>query len=199
MHPARGPGPLGPPVLERVEQAPHGNDQENPESDGGLAGPRERVVRHACLMPRRNQDDEIILEVLLAHMGGPFWARKDEAAWSIPKGEYEPGEDPFAAAKREFEEELGSAPPLVAYRGLGNLSQPGGKLVTAWAAEADFDAAGAVSNTFELEWPPGSGQMRSFPEIDRADWFTAEVARVKLVRGQQPLIDGLLQMLADPP
>jgi|SRR5450631_379583 len=151
------------------------------------------------LYRRRNQDDEIILEVLLAHMGGPFWARKDEASWSIPKGEYEPGEDPFAAAKREFEEELGSTPPLVAYRDLGNVSQPGGKLVTAWAAEADIDAAGAVSNTFELEWPSGSGQRRSFPEIDRAGWFTAEVARVKLVRGQQPFIDRLLQMLAHQP
>src|SRR5450759_5963871 len=113
------------------------------------------------LYRRVNQDDEIILEVLLAHMGGPFWARKDEAAWSIPKGEYEPGEDPFAAAKREFEEELGSAPPLVAYRGLGNLSQAGGKLVTAWAAEADFGAAGAVSNTIELACPRGSSRMLS--------------------------------------
>jgi len=141
-----------------------------------------------------NQNDEIVPEVLLAHMGGPFWARKDEGAWSIPKGEYEPGEDPFAAAKREFEEELGSAPPLVVYRELGSVSQTGGKLVTAWAAEADFDAAGAVSNTFELEWPRGSGHVRSFPEIDRAGWFAAEVARVKLVRGQQPLIDRLLRV-----
>jgi len=151
------------------------------------------------LYRRRNQGDGIIIEVLLAHMGGPFWARKDEAAWSIPKGEYEPGEDPFAAARREFQEELGSAPPSVTYRELGKVSQPGGKLVTAWAAEADFEAASAVSNTFELEWPPGSGQMRSFPEIDRAGWFTTEVARVKLVRGQRPLVDRLLQILADLP
>jgi predicted NUDIX family NTP pyrophosphohydrolase len=148
------------------------------------------------LYRRGNQDDEIVLEVLLGHMGGPYWARKDDGAWSIPKGEYEPGEDPFAAAMREFEEELGSAPPQVAYRDLGSLNQPSGKLVTAWAAEADFDAAGAVSNSFELEWPRGSGQMRSFPEIDKASWFTAEVARVKLVRGQQPLIDRLRHMLA---
>ena len=144
-----------------------------------------------------NQDNAIVLEVLLAHMGGPLWARKDDGAWSIPKGEYEPGEDPFAAAKREFEEELGTAPPSLVYRDLGSLSQPGGKLVTAWAAEADFDAAGAVSNTFELEWPPRSGQMRSFPEIDKASWFTVEVARVKLVRGQQPLIDRLLRMVGN--
>ncbi|HEY8653194.1 MAG TPA: NUDIX domain-containing protein [Dermatophilaceae bacterium] len=146
-----------------------------------------------------NEGDEIVLEVLLAHMGGPFWAHKDDGAWSIPKGEYESREDPFVAANREFEEELGSAPPLVVYRDLGSVSQPGGKLVTAWAAESDFDAAGVVSNTFELEWPRGSGRMRSFPEIDRASWFTAEVARVKLVRGQQQFIDRLLQMFADDP
>jgi predicted NUDIX family NTP pyrophosphohydrolase len=138
---------------------------------------------------------DTVLEVLLAHMGGPYWARKDHGAWTIPKGEYEPGEDPLAAARREFEEELGSAPPVVAYRDLGSVRQPGGKLVTAWAAEADFDAAGAVSNTFELEWPPGSGQMRSFPEIDKVGWFTAEVARDKLIRGQQPLVDRLIQVL----
>ena len=151
------------------------------------------------LYRRVNQDDKVVLEVLIAHMGGPFWAHKDEGAWSIPKGEYESDEDPFLAAKREFEEELGSAPPLVVYSDLGSVSQPGGKLVTAWAAEADFDAAGVVSNTFELEWPRGSGRMRSFPEIDRASWFTAEVARVKLVRGQHQLIDRLLQMFADDP
>ena len=149
------------------------------------------------LYRRSNHNDKIVLEVLLAHMGGPFWALKEDGAWSIPKGEYEPGQDPFAAAKREFEEELGSAPPMVVYRDLGSVSQPSGKMVTAWAAEADFDAAGAVSNTFELEWPRGSGQMRSLPEIDRASWFTVEVARVKLVRGQQPLIDRLLQMVGN--
>ena len=149
------------------------------------------------LYRRNNHNDKIVLEVLLAHMGGPFWAQKEDGAWSIPKGEYEPGQDPFAAAKREFEEELGSAPPMVVYRNLGSISQPSGKMVTAWAAEADFDAAGAVSNTFELEWPRGSGQMRSFPEIDRASWFTVEVARVKLVRGQQPLIDRPLQMVGN--
>jgi predicted NUDIX family NTP pyrophosphohydrolase len=147
------------------------------------------------LYRHRKQDDGLVLEVLLAHMGGPFWARKDDCAWSIPKGEYDVGEDPFAAAKREFAEELGSAPPSVEYRDLGSVSQTSGKQVTAWAAEGDFDAAGAVSNTFELEWPRGSGQMRSFPEIDKAGWFTVEVARVKLVSGQQPLIDRLLQSL----
>jgi predicted NUDIX family NTP pyrophosphohydrolase len=151
------------------------------------------------LYRRANHDDGVVLEVLLGHMGGPYWARKDDGAWSIPKGEYEPGEDSFAAAKREFEEELGSSPPLVDYRSLGAHTQPGGKLVTAWAGEADFDAAGAVSNTFELEWPPRSGQMRLFPEVDKAGWFTVEVARVKLVKGQRPLIDRLLGMLGSSP
>jgi predicted NUDIX family NTP pyrophosphohydrolase len=150
------------------------------------------------LYRRRHRDHEVILEVLLGHMGGPFWARKDEGAWSIPKGEYGPDEDPFAAAKREFEEELGSAPPEVDYRELGSISQTGGKLVTAWAAEADFDAAAAVSNTFELEWPPRSGHLQAFPEIDQAGWFTAEVARSKLVKGQRPLIDRLEEALVTP-
>jgi len=147
------------------------------------------------LYRRVTRDGEIVLEVLLAHMGGPFWARKDDGAWSIPKGEYAPGEDPFAAAKREFEEEMGSAPPTVPFHDLGSVTQPGGKLVTVWAAEADFDAAGAVSNTFEIEWPPRSGRVQSFPEIDRAGWFTAELALVKLVGGQRPLIDSLQQMV----
>jgi predicted NUDIX family NTP pyrophosphohydrolase len=141
-------------------------------------------------------DGDVVLEVLLGHMGGPFWARKDAGAWSIPKGEYQPDDDPFAAAQREFEEELGSPPPRAEYRELGSVRQPGGKLVTAWAAEAEFDAARAVSNTFELEWPTGSGRLQSFPEIDRAAWFSAAEARVRLVKGQQPLIDRLLALLA---
>jgi predicted NUDIX family NTP pyrophosphohydrolase len=157
-----------------------------------------RKLSAGLLLYRRgSQDDGVVLEVLLGHMGGPFWARKDDGAWSIPKGEYGPGEGPFAAAKREFEEELGSAPPLADYRDLGSVSQPGGKLVTVWAAEADFDAARAVSSTFELEWPPHSGQMRTFPEIDKAGWFTVEVARVKLVKGQRPFLDRLLHMLGN--
>jgi predicted NUDIX family NTP pyrophosphohydrolase len=143
------------------------------------------------------QDDQIVPEVLLGHMGGPFWARKDEGGWSIPKGEYEPAEEPFAAAKREFEEEMGSAPPSVADLELGSIRQPGGKLVTVWAAESDFDAAGAFSNTFEMEWPPLSGRLKSFPEIDRAGWFTMEVARAKLVKGQRPFIDRLEGLLGN--
>ena len=151
------------------------------------------------LYRRRDPDDQSVLELLLGHMGGPFWSRKDDRAWSIPKGEYGPGEDPFAAAKREFEEELGSAPPEAEYRELGTVRQPGGKQVTVWAAEADFDAAAAVSNTFELEWPRGSGQLRTFPEIDRAAWFAIEVARDKLVKGQRAFVDGLLRLVANPP
>jgi len=157
-----------------------------------------RKLSAGLLLYRRGlQDDQIVLEVLLGHMGGPFWAGKDKSAWSMPKGEYQPEEDPFTAAKREFEEEMGSAPPSVAYLELGSLSQPSGKLVTAWAAEADFDVDGAVSNTFELEWPPKSGQMRSFSEIDKARWFTAEVARAKLVKGQRRFIDRLEQVLGN--
>lgn len=151
------------------------------------------------LYRRANHEDQAVLQVLLGHMGGPFWARKDDAGWSIPKGEYQQGkEDPLAAAKREFEEEMGSAPPLVAYRNLGSLRQPGGKVVTAWAGEADFDAGSAVSNTFELQWPPGSGHLQSFPEIDRAGWFAVGIARDKLVKGQRALIDRLLTLLDDP-
>ena len=160
------------------------------EDEGRHAGLMARKLRAGLLLYRRgNQDDEISLEVLLGHMGGPFWARKDHCAWSTPKSEHEAGEDPVDGAKREFKEELGSAPPLVMYRDLGSIRQPGGKPVTVWAAEADLDAAGAVSNTFQSQWPRGSGRMRSFPEIDTASWFPVEVARVKLARGQQPLID----------
>lgn len=154
------------------------------------------VVRKqsAGLLLHRHEGDG--LEVLLAHMGGPFWMRKDEGAWSIPKGEYEPGDDPLTAARREFEEELGWPPPVATYRALGSIIQSGGKLVTAWAVEGDFDASTAVSNTFEIEWPPGSGLLKSFPEIDRADWFTPDVARTKLVRGQIPFLDRLVADLS---
>ena len=151
------------------------------------------------LYRRRDPDDQSVLELLLGHMGGPFWSRKDDRAWSIPKGEYESGDDPFAAAQREFEEELGSPPPLAEYRELGTVRAPGGKQVTVWAAEADFDAATTVSNTFELEWPPGSGQLRSFPEIDRAAWFTVDLARDKLVKGQLAFVDALLRLVGNPP
>lgn len=144
----------------------------------------------AGLLMHRGRDGGV--EVLLAHMGGPFWIRKDAGAWSIPKGEYEPGDDPFAAAKREFEEELGSAPPPAEYRELGESRQPSGKLLTVWAVKGDFDASAARSNTFEIEWPRGSGVLQSFPEVDRAAWFAIDVARTKLVAGQVLFLDRLL-------
>ncbi|WEO76359.1 NUDIX domain-containing protein [Cryobacterium sp. SO2] len=134
-------------------------------------------------------------EVWIAHMGGPFWAHKDAAAWSIPKGEYEPGEDPFAAARREFEEEIGVPAPDVEYLRLGEFRQPSGKLVTVFAAEADFTVERVVSNTFQLEWPKGSGRLQEFAEVDDARWVGLPEARVKLVRGQLPVLDALAQEL----
>ena len=136
------------------------------------------------------------LEVLLVHPGGPFWTRRDAGAWSIPKGEYAPGEDPFDAARREFEEELGASPPEGRALDLGEIKQSGGKLVWAWAIEGDLDARGIKSNTFTLEWPPQSGRMRSFPEVDRAEWFTLELARAKLLKGQVGFLDRLERALA---
>jgi predicted NUDIX family NTP pyrophosphohydrolase len=137
------------------------------------------------------------VEVLLGHMGGPFWVRKDAAAWSIPKGEYADHEDPVAAARREFAEELGSELPPGELLELGEIRQSGGKVVTAWALESDLDAANAVSNTFAMEWPKGSGQMQEFPEIDRAAWFDLPTAREKLVRGQIEFLDRLLGQFDD--
>ncbi len=136
------------------------------------------------------------LQVLLGHMGGPFWARRDDGAWSIPKGEYGADEDAFAAAKREFAEELGSTPPTSGYVELGDVRQSNGKVVTAWAVEGDLDADTIVSNTFEVEWPPRSGRRQSFPEIDRAAWFDIDAARPKLVKGQSELLDRLAATLS---
>jgi predicted NUDIX family NTP pyrophosphohydrolase len=138
------------------------------------------------------------VEVLIGHMGGPFWARKDEAAWSIPKGEYGAGEDPFAVALREFEEELGTPVPAGEFLPLGEVRQSGGKVLTAWAAEGDLDETTTRSNTFALEWPPRSGRLQEFPEIDRAAWLPVEEARTRLVRGQVPLLDRLLEALTAP-
>jgi predicted NUDIX family NTP pyrophosphohydrolase len=147
----------------------------------------------ALLLYRHGTDG---LEVLIAHMGGPFWARKDAGAWSIPKGEYTDGEEPLAAAFREFAEEMGSPPPDGEVVPLGTVKQSGGKSVTTFAVEGDFDLAGFRSNTFELEWPRGSGRMQEFPEVDRAAWVSVEVAREKLVKGQVPVLDALLAHLA---
>ncbi|HEX9752918.1 MAG TPA: NUDIX domain-containing protein [Methyloceanibacter sp.] len=135
------------------------------------------------------------LELLLVHPGGPFWARKDLGAWSIPKGEYAEGEDPLAVAKREFAEELGSPPPQGEFVSLGELVQPSRKIVTAFALEGDFDPATLQSNRFELEWPRGSGRKQSFPEVDRAAWFAPTKAREKIQSGQAPFIDRLLERL----
>ena len=131
------------------------------------------------------------LEVLLVHMGGPFWAHRDAGAWSLPKGEYEPGEDPLDAARREFAEELGSRPPQGATIELGSVKQAGGKVVHAWALRGEFDASKIRSNSFQLEWPRGSGRHQSFSEVDRAGWFDLPTARVKLLRGQLPFLERL--------
>jgi predicted NUDIX family NTP pyrophosphohydrolase len=135
-------------------------------------------------------------EVLLGHMGGPFWAKKDDGGWSIPKGEHGPDEEPIAVARREFEEELGSPVPADELVPLGELRVTSGKRLTVWAAEGDLDAAAARSNTFELEWPPRSGRLQEFPEIDRAAWFALDAARSKLVAGQVPFLDRLRDELA---
>jgi predicted NUDIX family NTP pyrophosphohydrolase len=136
------------------------------------------------------------LAVLLVHPGGPFWARRDAGAWSIPKGEYDPDEDPLAAARREFEEELGVPVPDGPARELGEVRQKGGKLVRVWAIAGDLDAGATTSNTFELEWPPRSGKLIEVPEVDRAEWFTLERAREKINPAQAELLDRLSEMLA---
>jgi predicted NUDIX family NTP pyrophosphohydrolase len=135
-------------------------------------------------------------ELLLVHPGGPYWAKKDDGAWSLPKGEYEPEEDPFEVALREFREEIGTNPPDPRSPVfLGELSQPSGKRVSVWALPGDLDVGKVESNTFTLEWPPGSGRMREFPEVDRAGWFGLESARRKILRGQVGFIDRLAELL----
>jgi len=141
------------------------------------------------LLHRRRSGD---VEVLLVHPGGPFWAKKDDGAWSIPKGEYEVGEDPLEVAVREFEEELGIAPPPVdAAVPLGELRQPSGKRVSAWALEGSVEFDEVHSNSFPMEWPPGSGRTQEFPEVDRAEWFDLDTARRKLLKGQVAFLDRL--------
>ncbi|MFU8947110.1 NUDIX domain-containing protein [Mycetocola zhadangensis] len=134
-------------------------------------------------------------QIWIAHMGGPFWARKQAAAWSIPKGEYGVNEDPFVAARREFEEEIGVPAPETAYEDWGSFRQPSGKIVTVFAAESDFVLDQLVSNTFQVEWPKGSGVMREFAEVDDARWVGLAEARVKLVKGQLPVLDALAEKL----
>jgi predicted NUDIX family NTP pyrophosphohydrolase len=146
----------------------------------------------ALLLHRVNDMGE--REVLLVHPGGPLWARKDAGAWSIPKGEYVDGEEPEAAARREFAEELGLAVPAGDVVALGSVTQPSRKIVTAFALAADLDLTEFRSNTFELPWPPKSGTLQRFPEVDRAEWFTLDDARVKLLKGQLPFLDTLLTL-----
>jgi predicted NUDIX family NTP pyrophosphohydrolase len=135
-------------------------------------------------------------ELLIVHMGGPFWRRRDEGGWSIPKGELEDGEEALPAALREFEEELGSPLPPIELIPLGEIRQTSGKRVIAFAGEGDFDAEDIRSNTFTMEWPRGSGRQREFPEIDRAAWVSCDEARVKLVRSQVEFVDRLLDLLS---
>jgi predicted NUDIX family NTP pyrophosphohydrolase len=138
-----------------------------------------------------------VVDVVIAHPGGPFWAKKDEGAWSVPKGEYEEGADPLAAAEREFAEEIGQPAPAGARIELGEITQPGGKRVTVWAVQGDLDVSGARSNSFEMEWPKGSGRVMEFPEVDRVEWVAAGLARVKLLHGQVPFIDRLMEAVGD--
>jgi predicted NUDIX family NTP pyrophosphohydrolase len=133
-----------------------------------------------------------VVEVLIGHPGGPFWARKDDGAWSILKGEYVDGEDPWAVAQREFHEETGFSPPAGPRIDLDRVKQPSGKVVTTFAVLGDLDISAAHSNTFELEWPKGSGKTREFPEIDRLGWFSVAQARIKLLNGHLPIIDLLM-------
>jgi len=133
------------------------------------------------------------LEIFLVHPGGPFWAKKDEAGWSIPKGLVEPGEDLLAASRREFAEEVGPVPPGD-LRPLGAFRQSGGKTIVAFALEGDFDPAALVSNTIEIDWPPRSGRKLTIPEIDRAGWFSTEAAALRLHLGQRPILAAFLAL-----
>ena len=149
------------------------------------------MKRSAGILLFRNSSDG--LQVLLVHPGGPFWAKKDAGSWSIPKGEYIEGEDPLAAARREFAEETGIAVDGE-FVPLGEVKQPGGKLVAAWALEGDLDVAAIRSNTFQLEWPPKSGRVREFPEVDAAAWLSIDAARGKLLKGQFAFLDRLITL-----
>jgi predicted NUDIX family NTP pyrophosphohydrolase len=153
-------------------------------------------VRSAGVLLWRRASDGTV-EVLLGHMGGPFWARKDATAWSVPKGEYADEELPLVAAEREFTEELGLPLPVPPEQlvPLGEVRQPGGKRLTLWAAEADLDPAAVVPGTFVMEWPPRSGRTTEFPELDRVAWLPLEDARERLVKGQRAFLDRLGELL----
>ena len=153
------------------------------------------VTSAGILLYRRSPE----LEVFIAHMGGPFWARKHEGAWTIPKGEYVDGEEPYAAARREFAEEIGAPPPDVDYLDLGEVRYASGKLVHVFAGAAPtFEVAEVRSNTFEMEWPPRSGRRQFFPEVDDARWVPVPEARELLTKGQRPALDALERAVASP-
>lgn len=157
------------------------------------------MIRSAgLLLYRRGADGEI--EVMLGHMGGPYWARKDAAAWSIPKGQREAGEAAIETARREFEEEIGQPPPAGDCVALGEVRQSGGrKVVEAWAIEGDMDVSAIDSSSFEMEWPPRSGELRSFPEFDRAAWFGVAAASERIVKAQAAFLDRLLELVGAAP
>lgn len=144
------------------------------------------------LMFRRRDQ---VVEFFLVHPGGPFWQKRDAGAWSIPKGEYRPGEDPLEGAKREFEEETGIK-PNGAFMPLGEIRQPSGKVISAWAVEGDCSPEAIRSNTFSIEWPPKSGRKKDFPEIDQAAWFHLEEARVRILKGQVGFLERLMARLS---
>jgi predicted NUDIX family NTP pyrophosphohydrolase len=151
------------------------------------------VKRSAGLLLHRTRDG--VLEVLLGHPGGPFFARKDDGVWTIPKGEVDPGEDELAAAHREFTEEIGTAPPDGDPVPLGETVQSNGKIAVVWALEGDVDVTDIACNLFEMEWPPRSGRVQQFPELDRAAWFDVDTARRKAFASQGPFFDRLVEAL----
>lgn len=167
---------------------------------GGLESPEARLTvarRSAGLLLYRRRGGE--LEVLLAHPGGPLWAKRDAGAWSVPKGEIEAGEEPLAVARREFEEETGQPAPDRDVVSLGEARQKSGKVVTVWAAQGDLDPSTAKSNTFPLEWPPGSGNWIDVPEVDRVEWFGLDEARKRLNPAQVAFIDRLADAVGNQP
>jgi predicted NUDIX family NTP pyrophosphohydrolase len=158
-----------------------------------LTGRASRLaVESAGLLLCRERDGKT--EVLLVHPGGPFWKNKNQGAWSIPKGEIEPGETPVDVACREFREELGSPPPAVELTPLGSIKQAGGKVVHAWSARGDFDPSRIAGGNFTMEWPPRSGRMQEFPEVDRAEWFDLDQARRMILPAQAAFLDRLPQV-----
>ena len=146
------------------------------------------------LLYRHRRD---VLEVFLVHPGGPYWATKDAGAWSVPKGEYGEGDDPLSAARREFAEETGMIAPEGDLMALSDLKQASGKIVKVWALHGDCDAVSVRSNKFSLEWPPRSGVIQQFPEIDRAEWFPIEVARTKILKGQAGFLEELASSMGN--